>query len=263
MNKTLFWSTTRRSSRLMIAFALLLIFYQLVTMGTFPGEGGDNMYDALPAGMKQAFGITDTFAGLTGFMAVSFYGMTFVMFLMIYCVLLANQLISHLVDRGSMAYLLTTPVSRAKIAATQAGVLIGSLFLMTAAVYLLGLVAGPAMIDGASLDAAAFAKMNLTGFLLFFAIGGYSFFFSCLFNESKLTLGVAGLISVLFYVLHLASNMTDGADWLSYLTVLSAFRPAELAQGGSAWPAGLGLAAAGLLFYAGGIAVFSRRDLPL
>jgi ABC-2 type transport system permease protein len=263
MNKTLFFSTLRRSSRLIIIFTCLLLFYMLTTMGTYPGDGGEDPFAALPDGMKEALGISGAYEGLTGFMAVSFYGMTFVMFLMIYCVLLANQLISSLVDRGSMAYLLTTPVSRRKIAVTQASVLIGSLLLMTTLVFLAGWAAGEVMYEGAVFSLAAFIKMNVVGFLLFFVISGYSFFFSCRLNESKHTLAATGLLSVLFYFLHIVSNMSAEMDWLRFTTILSVFQPVDIVQGASIWPVSLGLLIAGLGFYVWGVTTFSKRDLPL
>lgn len=262
MNASLYLSTLKRCLKLTVIIGSILLFYLMVTMSTYPGEGGTDPYAALPEGMKQALGITGAYSGVTGFMAVSFYGMTFIMFLMIYCVILGNQLISQLVDRGSMAYLLSTPVSRRRIAATQAAVLIGNLLLMTLLVFLTGWATAP-FITGEAMDLLSLLKLNMMGFLLFLVISGYMFLFSCWFDEAKHTLAAGGMLSAAFYFLHLMSNMGDGLDNLRYVTILSAFQPVEIIEGGSILAAALSLGLTGVLLYAAGVTVFSKRDLPL
>lgn len=123
MNIALFLSTMKRTYRLFAIFTGLILFYLLVIMGMYTSSLESDPFEMLPEGMRDAFGLGAGLNGMTGFVASGFYGVTFVIFMMILCILTANQLMAHLVDRGSMAYLLSTPVSRSKIAITQASVL--------------------------------------------------------------------------------------------------------------------------------------------
>ncbi|XEC94350.1 ABC transporter permease subunit [Paenibacillus tarimensis] len=263
MNRSLFFSTYKRSLRMFAIFTVLLALYLLSIITMFSGEDNDP-FAMLPDAMREAFGIEAAAGGLTFFLATGFYGITFVLFMMIYCVIVANQFISQLVDRGSMAYLLSTPVSRKKVALTQASVLIVHLFLMTLFTTLIGLLMSPVLLDDAPLDVPAFIRINIAGFLLFLVMSGYSFLLSCLCNDSKQTLAASGLVTVLFYGIHIVSNMSDNWEWLRNFTILSAFQPAGIAAGTfEMLPAALTLGATGVVLYGLAVWIFSRRDLPL
>jgi len=263
MNRALFLSTYRRSFKLFLVFAVLSMFYLVSTIAMYTG-GESDPFEALPETMKNAFGISSGIQGLTGFLATGFYGATFVIFLMIYCIIVSNQLMAQLVDRGSMAYFMSTPVSRKRIALTQASVLLVNLAAISVLLSLTGLVMSPALHSDGQLDTASFLQINLVGFLLFFLISGYAFLFSCLMNESKHALTASGLLSVVFYALQLISNMSDDAQWMSNLTVLAAFQPLEIAASSfPVLPTSLALGASGILLYGCGIWLFSKRNLPL
>lgn len=264
MNNTLFQSTLKRNIKLFTAFTTLILFYSLVIMSMYKPNGESSPWKALPEDMKVAFGMGSGMGGLDVFMASGFYGVTFVLFMMIYCILVANQLISHLVDQGSMAYLLSTPVSRSRIAITQASVLVVNLFIITLLTTIVGFLGSQVMFKDVELNAVTFIQINMMGFLLFFFISGYSFLFSCLFNSGKRTLSVSALISVVFYGIHLVSNMNPDLEWLPYLTVLTAFQPTEIATGAfDVLPVALGLGVSGILLYVLAVLVIRKRNLPL
>jgi ABC-2 type transport system permease protein len=263
MNGPLFLSTYRRSFRLFASFGLLLILYLLTTLGMFTG-GQSDPFEGIPKAMRDAFGIEGGASSLTDFVATGYYGATFVIFLMIYCVIVANQLVAQLVDRGSMAYLLSTPVSRKRVALSQASVLVVNLLAIAVLTTITGLLLGPVITDNAEMNAGAFIRINLVGFLLFFTVGGYSFLFSCLLNEARQALAASGLLSVLFYGFQIVSNMSGNLDWLQSFTILTAFQPGRIAAGSfDVLPVSLLLAASGLALYGAGIWIFSKRDLPL
>ena len=96
------------------------------------------------------------------------------------------------------------------------------------------------------------------------ALGGFCFFASCLFNESRLSVALGAGVPVLFFLIRMLANMGGRLEKLKYATVFTLFDPTGLFRGDSAAYAGAAvLLALGLGFYALGTAVFSRRDLPL
>jgi ABC-2 type transport system permease protein len=74
-------------------------------------------------------------------LARTFYGMIAVVLPVIYVVLTANGLIASQVDRGSMAYTLSTPIKRRTVAATKGTYLITAVLCMFLVVSLVGLAA--------------------------------------------------------------------------------------------------------------------------
>ncbi len=83
----------------------------------------------------------DNMTSLLGILGTTFYEMLCVMLPLIYVIIVANNLVASQVDRGSMAYLLSTPIKRSKVVATQAIFMVGSLFCMFAVVAGVGLCA--------------------------------------------------------------------------------------------------------------------------
>jgi ABC-2 type transport system permease protein len=76
---------------------------------------------------------------LLGMLSQQFYQMLAVILPMIFIIITANSLIASQVDRGSMAYLLSTPTKRSTVVRTQAAYLITAVFCMFAVVTVVGL----------------------------------------------------------------------------------------------------------------------------
>lgn len=264
MSKALFISTLQRTYKLFGVFIALILFYVIVIIGMYTSNVESDPFKMLPEAMRDAFGFGEGMNGLLGFVASGFYGVTFVIFMMILCIIATNQLMAHLIDRGSMAYLLSTSVSRGKVAITQALVMISGLFVIILLTTFAGLISVPILYENPDFNQGAFIQINIMGFLLFFVISGYCFLFSSIFNEAKNSLASSGGLSVLFYMFQLLSNMSEDLDWLDYLTVLSLFQPSAIASGDAdIIPHAITLGLSGFLLYAIAVYVFTRRDLPL
>lgn len=86
---------------------------------------------------------------LLGFMGNAFFGLMAVIFPMIYSIIVGNKLIASQVDRGSMAYVLSTPTKRNDVTLTQAFYLIGSLLIMFITLSALWITAASVLQPGA------------------------------------------------------------------------------------------------------------------
>ncbi|PKR84123.1 ABC transporter permease subunit [Heyndrickxia camelliae] len=269
MNASLFFSTLKTNGKTLFSYAIGSAFYVLLIMLIYPSFAKSNAMDVVLKQMPQkylnAFGLDGGMPqNLSGFLAGEFYGLLFLLILMIYSVILSSQLMVRLVDRGSMAYLLSTSASRTKVAVTQAAILIFGLLLITVITIATVLIGSDLMIKGNDLEVSNFIQMNVVGFLLFFVISGYSFFFSCVFNDEKRVLAVSGGLSVIFFAIHLVAKMSTDYDWLKYFTVFSTFDPSGIAKGTvNILPISLALGFSGIVLYTLAILIFSKRDLPL
>ncbi len=266
MSLPLFKATTKANWLIGAIFLAVLVLYLAIIISMFDPDSMDAlnaMIASFPPELMKAMGFDKLTTDLTAFVASYYYGFIILLFPLIYCVIVANRLVAMHVDRGSMAYLLATPNSRLKVVTTQAVYLIVSITVIFALLTATGIGVSEALFPG-ELAIGKFLVLNLNAWLLFTAVSGICFFFSCLFNETKWALAFGAGIPVAFFVIEMLANVSDRLDWLRALTLFSLFEPEEILASGS--PVGWGgivLAALALALYGGGITLFDRRDLPL
>ncbi len=266
MSVPLFKATLKANWFLFLIFLAILLMYMLIMISMFDPDDVDavtQLYETLPRGMLDAFGFDAPATDLVSFIALYFYGFLILLFPMIYCVILANRLVSALVDRGSMAFLLATPNSRSKIVITQALYLVVSITVLLILNAGAGLLFSEILFPG-EMDIPAFLNLNLVSIVLTLAIGAICFFFSCLFNEAKNSVALGGGLPVFFFVVKMLSNIGDNYTWLEYLTIYSLFDAHDLVSGEqSVTVLFLVFTAIALALYGSGIIIFSRRNLYL
>lgn len=270
MNIPLYKEMMRVNFRGIMNYAIGSAFYILFMIWLYPGLSGntkaiDELVQAMPEGVGKAFGLNNGFSSAEGFISGEYYGLILVLILSIVCVQMSTQLVARLVDRGSMAYLLATPTTRRKVVFTQALVLVSSLFIIMAVTTLAGFL-GKIWFLGTEYEfgMGRFTGLNTIAFLMFFAIGGLSFLISCVCNDEKKALGISGGITFAFFTIDILAKISEKLDVLRFFTLFSFYRPGDIVQGSADIPwIALWLALVGLLTFAAGIQVFSRRDLPL
>ncbi|WP_410772462.1 ABC transporter permease subunit [Fontibacillus sp. BL9] len=269
MNAILFKQMMKVNMKTFMNYAFGSAFYILLMFWIYPSIGKnvtaiDALVEAMPEGIGRAFGLSG-FGTAEAFISGEYYGLILILLLSIVCVQLSTQLMAKLVDQGSMAYLLSTPTTRTKVALTQAVVLVTGLFLIMAVTTLAGFVGNAWFLGGDyEFNTSRFIEMNVAAFLLFFAVGGISFLVSSLSNDEKKALGISGFITFGFFSLDLVGKFSDKIEWMRSLSIFSLYKPAEIING----TVNLGLsftvlAGIGLVTFALGVYLFGKRDLPL
>lgn len=266
MSKALFMRDLKAHGRLLAGFILILLMYFLVILNMFDPENPDIMSSLvsfkLSPTLLKAFGFDLATTELNGFIAGYFYGMLMLAFPLALLVMTGNKLVAHLVERGSMASILSAPLTRRRVALTQALFLILCAALLVAAVTLCGLIAAEIVFPG-QMERAVFIRMNLGALAVHLFIGGVAFFFSCLFSDTRWSLLLGSGLPVLFLLLQMLSKTGKKADFLRYLTPFSLYEPMDYIKGLGVLPGALALLGAAILLYAGGILVFERKDLSI
>jgi ABC-2 type transport system permease protein len=269
MNASLFQAMLKINAANIMNYALGVVLYQWLVIWIYPSiasnDSVNDLLKSMPENLLKAMGMEGGINQLNDYLANEFYGLIFVLILMVFSVMNAVQLIARLVDRGSMAYLLATPVSRIQIAVTQAAVLVISLVIISAFSIIGGLLGINWFIDDpGNFDRGNFIWMNVVGLALFLVVGAYSFLCSAIIDDEKKALGVATTITVLFYGADMAAKLSEDLSWLKNLTIFTLYKPAEIAKGTfDVWPATLGLTAGALVLFGLAVAMFKKRDLPL
>lgn len=264
MNLPLLRREASRNWPLLVIIAGVLAMYSLVIATMYDPELGESlamMEKAMPQ-LFAAFGMSGAGATLVEFLANYLYGFLFIVFPLVLAILLANRLLVQRLDRGAMAWLLATPVSRLRVILTLAAVQAVSLLLEVAWGAGVCAVASRLLFPG-ELDAQRFVQLNLGLAPLILLFGAICFCSGCVFSSTRLALGGGAGLCVAFMLLQMLSQVGEKWEWLRLCTPLTLFDAKALAAGdGSLWPAAALLAAA-LVLYGVGAAVFCRRDLSL
>src|SRR3990172_6859549 len=109
MNLPLFGFMWKKYWTLTLVFFLVLTFYSIIILSMYdPANLEDALaiFKTLPKAMLDAIGFDPSALTAAGYLASGFYNISYIMFMLIFMVVLANSLCAKLVDRGSMAYLL-------------------------------------------------------------------------------------------------------------------------------------------------------------
>ncbi|MGO4183413.1 ABC transporter permease subunit [Paenibacillus sp. TAF43_2] len=270
MNAPLFKQMMKINLKGISNYAFGSAFYILLMFWLYPGiaqnTGALNeLMSALPEGLMNAFGVQAGFGSMEAFISGEYYGLILPLLLSIFSIMLSTGLMARLVDQGSMAYLLSTPTSRQRVAATQASVLIAGLLLIMIVTTAAGFIGYALFIgDRYEFDGSRFILLNVIAWMLFFAVGGISFFVSAFSSDEKKALGISGIITFGMFGLDMLGKISANIDWLKYFSLFSLYRPSEIASGSSDPVLALViLFLIGLAGFMAGIRTFSKRDLPL
>ena len=113
-------------------------------------------------------------------------------------VILANSLIADQVDRGSMAYVLSTPTKRSAVAVTQ------MVFLLVVPLLIIGIVGatriGTSFLFYDEVNVAGMVALFIGMYILVEAVCGLCYMGSCLFSQSKKSMAFGGGLAVWFFL---------------------------------------------------------------
>lgn len=266
MSWTLFKANLKTNRFIWILMTVIFCFYGAMIISMFDPNGVDalkDMLEMMPESLINALGFSAIASTLLTFISGYLYGFLVLLFPMVASIVINHRLIASHVDKGSMAYLLSTPNSRVKIAKTQALFSLTSITALFTIFTLFIIAISQSMFPG-ELEIGKFILINLYALLMYFSIGGIGFFASCISNESKYSLGLGVGLPVGFLVLQMLGGIGESLSWIGNLSLYALFNPNRLIEGDGFAYMGMGIfALLAVALYAGGISIFNKRDLPL
>jgi ABC-2 type transport system permease protein len=141
-SKTIFKQTLNQNWKLWAIFTALSAVMSAVVIAVYDPKLIQTMMDMVKdmPGMAEMMGDRmESATSLLGMLGESFYGMQGVILPLIFVIMTANSLVASKVDRGSMAYTLSTPIKRTKVVATQALYMVTSVLAMFLVITIVGL----------------------------------------------------------------------------------------------------------------------------
>lgn len=196
----------------------------------------------------------------------------------IYIVIVGNSLVVDQVDKGSMAYVLSTPTKRNAVTITQALFMILSPAVIIGVTLIARLIACEVFMD--TYNTEQLLVLHLGMYILVEAVAGICYFGSCFFDRSRYAMGFGGGLTVWFFIASLLGlfgnedmvSMGFGAEQLGVfnnLTLVGLYDVDAIFTIGTGsvdeafiWKLAI-LAGIAVVFYAAGALRFRKKDLPL
>ncbi|MGU3472538.1 ABC transporter permease subunit [Paenibacillus sp. D51F] len=260
LSKAIFKQTLKANMKLWLVFTVIMTVFHVVLIAVFDPSTISDM-----SGMVKDTPLANLLGEATflGMLAKTFYGIQGILLPIVFIIMTANSLIASQVDRGSMAYLLSTPTKRSTVVLTQAAYLISSLILMILIVTIAGCASIQLFQGDTDFQQSSYFMLNLGLFLLMFATSGISFFFSCVFNLTKNSLAWGAGIPMAFFLLNLMGDVDSSLEKLKYISMNALFDTSAVLNNGNYAISYAVLAAVGIVLYLLGVRVFKNKDLPL
>lgn len=265
INGALYKRGMKGSIKLLVILGAVMTLYVSVIISMYEPELAkllDSYVELLPE-LMAAVGMTAGATSLLGFMCSYLYGFILIIFPMLFCILQGNGLIAKYVDNHSMVSLLAAPVKRRTAVFTQMTVLLSGILILNLFILLLEIGCAEHYFPG-ELDMERLLVLNAGLLCLHLFIGGVCFLSSCIFSETKYSVGFGAGIPILMYVLKMLANMGGSAEKAKYFTFFTLFDAEGIVAGESDATAGVFLLLiGGIALFISGIAVFCKKDLHI
>ncbi|MCI8327494.1 MAG: ABC transporter permease [Lachnospiraceae bacterium] len=263
MNLALYKREMKSSIRLLLIFAAVITLYIAMIISMYDPELVkilDHFVEAMPE-LMSSVGMKANAVNLLEFMVSYLYGFVLLIFPMIFCMLRGNSLVARYVEKGSMVSLIAAPIKRRTVAFTQMLVLVsGILFL---GLYSTGLELICAAINfPGELEVIELFRLNGGLLCLHLFVGGICFLASCIFSDTRYSIGFGAGIPTVMYILQMLANVGGKAEKAKYFTFFTLFQPDSIiANESGAILSFVVLLIGAVVMYVLGIVVFSKKDL--
>ena len=265
INFTLYKQGLKSNYKIFIIFLAILTLYTTVMISMYSGEKAtalEEIYSTMPE-LMNTIGMTGDTTTLIGFIITYLYGFIYMLFPMIFTSMVANKLISSHTDKGSMAYLLSSPNSRSKIIFTQMKVIGTFIFALITYITIIGIIMSEIVASG-NLDIGRFIILNIGLLVLHLAISGICFLASTIFNETKNAILFGAGIPVVFFLMQMLANMGGKLENLKYATIYTLFNPRDISKGIQSSYLMIGvLAIIAIGLYLVSFRIFKKKDLSV
>lgn len=219
------------------------------------------LLESFPKGFAQAFGLEDrAFSHVEGFISSEMFSFMWPILIIFFSVSRAGGAIAGEIENGTIATLLSLPISRAKLFMSKyiAGVIGLALF----SIISIGSTVPIALAYSLDPQVRNFITMIVLGVLFGWAIYSASILLSA-FAKSKTTVySIIGGVLVLMYALNIIAGFKQSISWLRYLSIFNYFKPSNALIRNEISMTSLSVMVAIIVMFSiPAIYVFMRRDI--
>lgn len=202
-----------------------------------------------------------------------FYPVVAVLLPLVYTVVVGNKLFASQVDRGSMAFILSTSIKRSKIAFTNMFFFVVSLVIMFFLTAVLDVILALTIENSLSVDKILLLNLGLLLFSV--AMGSITYMFSAIFNYTKYSISLGGGLALLFFISKILGlfgsdlfmDMGIGIEPMAFfnnITMISLFNTASILDGSTTYLMQFAvLTAISITCFSVGTVWFTKKDIPV
>lgn len=188
------------------------------------GQKMEELFTAYPKDMMKAFGIEVSslaFTKIENFLAMEQYSFTWPILVIILTIGWAASALAGEIEKGTIEFLLSQPISRLKIFLGKylSGVLALIFFVLFSVYSPIPL----AKLFGVSFQGANYTSMAIIGFLFGLAIFSLNMFFSAVFSDKGKVYSAGAGIILIMYVVKIIANLKQSWDGIKYLSFFHYF----------------------------------------
>ena len=265
MNITLFKKEIKGSVKPLIVFAAILSMYISMIIWMYDPELSKaiKQFEEVMPEMMAAVGMTDSGTTLIEFISSYLYGMILLVFPMVFIIIRSNALVAKYIDRGSMASLLASPVKRITVISTQIAALIVSVLILITYCTVLEISVSAVLFPDENI-VKDILMLNSALLALHLFISSLCFLFSCIFSDTKYSIGFGAGIPTLMYVLQMLANMGGKLEDVKYFTFFTLFNPNGIINAESTAVTGaVILFVSSVILFALSAVIFKNKDLHI
>ncbi len=263
----IFWHTLKQNRRKIIVYVVAGFFITWMYVALFPTlkEPMQQLSESMKGSsdLMKAMGFDiSAFGDFGGYMSSEWFGMIFPIMLIALTVSLGSSFFSGEIEKGTMEFLLSQPISRVKLFMGQ---LLSGIALVLTFVWVTVLLIFPlAKLSSISMNSGRFIMQAVLSSLFGLALLGLTVLFSAIFSEKgHVTMAVVG-IAVVMYVVNIVANLNNSLNWLKYFSFFHYYDSAKMLVDGEigwlTWIVLPGVFVIGSLLAMGW---FNRRDIAI
>lgn len=265
----LIWEEVKERKWSVVIYSIVSILLLLLYVALFPSLQSQTqqlteVLKSMPEGLLKALGSSP--AQLSNFnlealLASKQFSLVFQLLAAILAISIAGNDISGEIEKGTIEFLLSQPISRLKFYFSRffSGVILLTIFVACSTLAVIPLAAA----FHVAYVADIYYKLFWVALLYSVAIYAFSYFLSAIFSNKGRVYGISAGIITFMYVAFLVSALKDNLDKLKYLSFFHYFSPDILFNGTIDKLGVLIFVLTIIVFTFLGAIVFSRRDIAI
>lgn len=245
--------------------ALSFLLLYILIYPSFQSETAkfNELLEAYPKALLQAFNIDQLqLTTFEGYISAEHFSFVWPLMAIFLSMSLAGVAFAGEVEKGTMAFLLSQPISRARIfiAKYLSAVLAILSFVVLSVIAIIPL----ASIQDISVNSGNIYRTALLSLLFAWAIYALSAMISGATSERSKSYFVVGGLLLIMYVANVVSGLVNGLDWLKFVSFFHYYQPAKILAGGAIQLSSVLIFSITIIAsFAIGIVLFLRRDMSV
>ncbi|MDY0341209.1 MAG: ABC transporter permease subunit [Coriobacteriia bacterium] len=263
MSWTLFKATVHQHRTSMFWFVAGLVSYAWMMAWFYPtiGEEYGKLVEAFPPELLAIFGGSEVpFTSVGGYFQTEYLGVMWMLIVSAAVIIYASRALAGEIAGGTMEFVLSQPVSRARVVLTRVAVLVLYAVILATASFVPIEVFGPAY--DINLGWSVTWTLIAFGTLFVLAVGGFAMMLSAIFRGGGKPGAIAAGVLGALWIADVLSGASEIAEALGPINIVAYWQPGLIINGGEVaaeawWLYGAVAVVASLA----SVLIFLRRDV--